>query len=152
MLQSAKTVYQASGEFSGVGIARLDLLADKAKKVIFETKTKFPYTLFPTKITICPNRITISYNSGFSSYEVPMMLESITGAEVTRGILFSSLNIETFGIKPPSPINYLNKKDARMARRYILALIECKKNNIELSDYSVITLRKKLKEIGKVYK
>ncbi len=151
MLQSAKTVYNASG-FSGLSGVRLDSLADRAKKVIFETKTRFPYTLYPTKITICPNRITVSYNSSFHSYEIPMMIESVTGAEVTTGVFFSSLNIETFGIKAPSPISYLNKNDARMARRYILALIECKKNNIDLSDYSILTLRKKLKEIGRVYK
>lgn len=40
--------------------------------------------------------------------------------------------------------------EARRARRYILALVECKKNAIDLSHYDISELKEKLNRIGKV--
>jgi hypothetical protein len=155
------TVYEDSGLKSRVKLhakqdspraSKLDELIRRAGLIIFEAKTKFPYTLFPDKVTICPNRVTVSYGGPFFKNELPIMVESLTGAEVSQGFVFATLTIETFGVTKPEPIRYLKKNDARMARRYILALIECKKNSIDLNQMPVEMLRKKLKKIGRVYK
>lgn len=145
----AGSIYEASKEKVGTN-NELDILVEKSRKIIFEAKSIFPFELFPDKITICPNRITITRNSIFSRFEYPIQIENLTGARIYRTIFFATLYIDTFGLAAPEPIRFLKVNDARLARRYILALIECKKANIDLSKYSTEELREKLKKIGKV--
>lgn len=102
-------------------------------------------------ITICPNRVTITYRSLLSNFEYPIPLENLVGARITSGIFYSSLFINTFGYDTPKPLTKLKRKDARLARRYILALVECKKNGVDLTKYKIGELKKKLKELGEVH-
>lgn len=129
----------------------LDSLVTRSSQVIFEAEGLFPFEIFPDKITICPNRITITRRGIMTKYECPMLMESVTGARIFQNMFFATLYIETFGLKEtPEPLKYLRINEARLARRYILALIECKKANIDLSTHSITELRKKLLEIGRV--
>ena len=105
---------------------------------------------FKNKITICPNRVTITYNTLLSRDEYPMPMESITGARIYNDFWYATLNIDTFGVQKPEPLRYLGINDARLARRYILALIECKKADIKLPFSDIDALREKLKNIGMV--
>ncbi|MBU0570143.1 hypothetical protein KKB40_05210 [Patescibacteria group bacterium] len=131
--------------------SELDNLIKRAGLVVFETAPVLPlFRRIKDKITICPNRITISYNKFLSSYEYPMPIESVTGARVHRDFLFGTLYIDTFGIEKPDPFRYLRINEARLARRYILALIECKKAKIDLPVDDIYQLRNKLKNIGTV--
>lgn len=131
--------------------SELDNLIKRANLVVFETSPVLPlFRRIKDKITICPNRVTISYNKFLSSYEYPMPIESVTGARVNRDFLFGTLYIDTFGIEKPDPFRYLRVNDARLARRYILALIECKKAGISLPIDDIHQLRTKLKNIGTV--
>ena len=129
----------------------LDELVKKSRYVIFEVRAVFPFDLFPNSVTICFDKVIFNYK-GFGTYdEFPILIENITGARVTRTFFFSSLSIETFGFKAnPEPIKYLKHKDARLARRYILALIECKKAGINIESYDIDEVREKLKEVGMV--
>ncbi len=129
---------------------KLSMLAERANKIIFEAKSVFPFELFPDKITICLNRVTITYKRPYYLDERPLPIEFINVAHVTRGIFFASLSIETFGVEKPAPISHLKIDEAREARRYILALIECKKNNVDFGQYSLDEIRKKLQSIGRV--
>ncbi len=142
MPSTAKTVY--SGE------DKLEALAKLSKEVLFEAKSVFPFELYPDKITISTNRITIIYSNPFSKDERPIPIEFINTAHVTRGIFFASLSIETFGVEKPNPINHLKIDDARKARRYILALVECKKNGVNFANYDIKEIKQKLLSIGKV--
>ena len=54
------------------------------------------------------------------------------------------------GRPKPAPIKYLKVSEARLARRYILALIECRKANIDLSNLNPDEVREQLKTIGTV--
>lgn len=129
----------------------LDLMIEKASKVLFQTSSVYPFDFFPNIITICPNRITITHREFMIREECPLMIESVTGSRIGMGWFFATLYIDTFGVKePPPPIYYLRKHDARLARRYILALIECKKSNLDLSKYSIEELKEKLLQIGRV--
>lgn len=129
---------------------KLSVLADLAQEVLFEAKSVYPYELFPDKITICLNRITITYVTPFSKDERPIPIEYLNTAHVTRGMFFASLSIETFGVEKPNPIHHLRIDDARIARRYILALVECKKNGVNFGDYNIKEIREKLQSIGTV--
>jgi len=130
---------------------KLENLAKKANLIVFEASSVSPlFSPFKNKITICPNRVTITYNSFFVKDEFPMPIENITGARVARSLLLATLYIDTFGIARPDPFGHLRINDARLARRYILALIECKKANIDLPCGDMASLREKLKSIGMV--
>lgn len=130
---------------------KIDDLAERAHWIIFEAST-LPsfFRPYKDKITICPNRVTISRRWLFDRDEYPMPIENITNASVHTHFLRASVVIETFGIIKPEPLTNLRIDDARLIRRYILALIECKKANIDLSDFDLNSLREKLKEIGTV--
>lgn len=131
---------------------KLDDLVERAGWVIFETSSQSSLLKFyRDKITICPNRVTITKRGVFDKDEYPMPIENITNASVHTHFLRASVIIETFGILKPEPITNLKIDDARLIRRYILALIECKKANIDLSNFNLEGLREKLKEIGTVH-
>lgn len=129
----------------------LNNLAKLASQVIYETRSVWPpWNMSRNKITICGNRVTMTYSSLLNKYEYPMPVENLTGASVYRDFMFGTLYIDTFGIEKPDPFRYLRINDARLARRYILALIECKKANINLPLNNIDALREKLKDIGMV--
>lgn len=129
---------------------RLDELMEKAGYVIYETNSTRLLDPTPNRIAICPNRVTLNYHNLFSEQEYPIPIENVIGARVEHGFMHSTLIIETFGYTKPEPLKYLRPKDATLARRYILALVECKKNNIDLSEYNLRELRRKLNRIGTV--
>lgn len=131
-------------------IDKLSIMAGLSHEVLFEAKSVYPYELWPDKITICLNRITITYKRPFSTDERPIPIEYLNTAHVTKGVFFASLSIETFGVEKPNPIYHLKINDAEIARRYILALIECKKGGVNFSDYSIKEIKEKLQDIGKV--
>jgi hypothetical protein len=129
----------------------LDDLVRKSHCVIFQTHSIFPFDLYPNGVTICIDKVIFVYRGFGTRDEFPILIESITGARVTKTLFFSSLSIETFGFKiTPEPVKYLRHTDARLARRYILALIECKKANVDLNDYAIEEIQEKLKDIGMV--
>lgn len=130
---------------------KLNELEKRAQMVIFEAQSLRPlFSKYKDKITICLNRVTITKGSLFSGEEYPMSIENITGARVYRRMMFGTLEIDTFGVVKPDPITNMRINDARLARRYILALIECKKANIDLNSLDLSELRTKLKNIGMV--
>lgn len=129
---------------------KLSVLAKLSKEVLFEAKSVYPFELWPDKITICLNRITITYNTPFFKDERPIPIEFLNTAHVTRGAFFATLSIETFGVEKPNPIRHLKINEARKARRFILALVECKKNGVDFKSYEIEDIKKKLLTIGKV--
>lgn len=131
--------------------AKLNDLAQRAGWIIFETSSGSSLlSPFRNKLTICPNRVTITKRGLFYRYEYPMPIENITNARVYTHFLSTTITIETFGIPTPDPIKSLGSSDARLARRYILALIECNKADIDLTGLNLDQLRDKLQSIGMV--
>ena len=128
----------------------LDKLMERAGVIVFRARTVFPFTIFPNEITITLNRVVVVMRGLMFQDEYPMPFEAITGARVVRTFYTAALHIETFGVAKPPPIEFLSVNEARLARRYILALVECKKNNIDLAKYPIEELKEKLKEIGMV--
>ncbi len=152
MKNTFKTVFSSDQKIidSAPKTDKLSALADLSHQVLFEAKSVYPYELWPDKITICLNRITITYKKPFSVDERPIPIEYLNTAHVTRGVFFASLSIETFGVEKPNPIRHLKIDEARTARRYILGLIECKKNGVNFGDYEIEEIKEKLQDLGKV--
>lgn len=140
-----------SGFFQKNELEKLDELEKKANIVLFEVQSQRPlFSKYRDKITICLNRVTITRGSRYSGDEYPMPIENITSARVFRRFRFATLEIDTFGIVKPDPIHSMKVDEARIARRYILALIECKKAGINMYDLNVEKIREKLMKIGMV--
>lgn len=152
MKKTFQTVFSSENKVvdSALKTDKLGVLADLSHEILFEAKSVYPYELFPDKITICLNRITITYKKLLSVDERPIPIEYLNTAHVTKGVFFASLSIETFGVEKPNPIHHLRIDDARTARRYILALVECKKNGINFGDYNIKEIKERLQDIGKV--
>ncbi len=130
---------------------RLNQLVESAGIIIYEIRSLKPFMApYKDTLTICPIRLTIKKRTLFSEDEYPMPIDRVTNAKFYRHLMWGCLEIETFGIPKPESMKYLNIKEARLARRYILALIECRRNNIDLVGLSLHQIREKLKEIGMV--
>ena len=131
---------------------KLQQLEKIGKYIIFEAEAVSLFGVFKgnDKITICTNRVAITRQTWFSNTEKPMTIESITGASVFRHLMYASLSITTFGIQKPEPLTRLRIHDARLARRYILALVECKKAGIDLTKFDLEELKERLKNLGVV--
>jgi len=130
---------------------KLEELVHRSGYVIFETSTRPSlFNVFSDKIIITPSRLTITKQGLFNKDEYPMAIENITNARMFSHFSRASITIETFGIPKPEPITNLRIEDARKLRRYILALVECKKAGIDLSNMNLEELRDKLLEIGTV--
>ncbi|MBN1168444.1 hypothetical protein JXA63_00985 [Candidatus Woesebacteria bacterium] len=142
---------QEKEELEGSDGGELDNLARKARWIIFECSSKSSFlSASKDRLTICPNRVTITKKSLFTMDEYPMPIENVTSARVYSHFRNASLIIETFGVPTPDPVKNLDVNDARLARRYIQALVQCKKNNIDLTHLSLEELKNKLKRIGMV--
>ena len=129
--------------------SKLNDLAKSANIIIFECDSRSGILIIgKTKLTISPNRVVISKRGIFTRDEYPMLIDNITNAMVYVQLGRASLTIETFGITKPDPIKNLKVSDARLARRYILGLIECKKSKVDLSGLDLEHLKEKLRDIG----
>jgi hypothetical protein len=129
---------------------KLGNLLEKSKLTIFESNSVFPFDLFPDRIAIDANKITVTHNFFLSSNVFPIPIETINGVEVHHGILFGAVRIEIQGFNQnPEIIKFLWNADARRAKRYALALIKCHKEGIDLSDLTQEELVVKLEEIGR---
>lgn len=151
--KSSKDFSEEDGSVSrkNEGMDKLDELERRASMILFQTRSLRPlFSKYRDEITICLNRVTVSRGGKYSSEEYPMPIENITSARVYRRFRLATLDIDTFGIVKPDPITAMKVDDARLARRYILALIECKKANIDLSGLDIEKIKEKLKNIGMV--
>ncbi len=131
-------------------VDKLGKLIDKTNSVIYETSSVFPFQLFPDRIIIDENKVTIVRKDLFFKRVFPIMYEDIITVRVNRSFLFASMEFEVKRIsKKPRPIEYLKPKDATMAKKYIMGLVEAKKANIDLSKLTTQQIKEKLEEIGK---
>ena len=129
---------------------RLNELVQQSGEHIFEAKAVFPFDLFPDRITIDANKVTVIQNSMLSSNEFPIPAGKITNIEVFYGIFFGSIRLEVFGYsEPPPDIAKFTKRDTRLIKRYVTGLIRVYDENIDLTGMNVKELRAKLQEIGK---
>lgn len=131
-------------------VDKLGKLIDKTNSVIYETSSVFPFQLFPDRVLVDENKVTIVRKELFFKRVFPIMYEDVLTVRVNRSFLFASMEFEVKRIsKKPRPIAYLKPKEATMAKKYIMGLVEAKKANIDLSKLTTEQIKEKLEEIGK---
>lgn len=140
-----KEVAEVINEFDKLG-----KLIDKTNSVIYEISSTFPFQLFPDKLIIDENKVTIVRKELFFKRVFPIMYEDLITVKVNRSFIFAAMEFEIKRIsKRPRPVSFLNPREATLAKKYIMGLIEAKNAKIDLSKLSTPQIREKLEEIGK---
>ncbi len=127
----------------------LEKIANKSSHVIYQVSSVFPFQLFPDRIIIDENKVTIIRKELFFKRLYSIMYEDLITVRVNRGIIFAALEFEVKRIEVHlRPVTYLNPSKATEAKRYIMGLIEAKKAGLDLSQLNERAIRLKLLEIG----
>lgn len=131
-------------------VDKLDKLVDETNSVIYEISSVFPFQIFPDKLIIDENKVTIIRREFLFKRIYPILLSDILTVKVDRSILFSSLNFEVKRYhSTPRPLVYLKPKEANRARQYVIGLVQAKRARIDLSKLTADQIRDRLEEIGK---
>lgn len=130
-------------------------LIQQASTILFKIKTVFPFQVFPTTLTIDPQKITVKFKEFFSSDEIKSIpIKNISHIHVDCGPIFANMHIVDQGIMSDETIveiPYLKKEEAMKARRIIQGLIIAHKQNVDilkLSDGEDLT--RNLEQIGRM--
>lgn len=128
----------------------LDQLAVASEDMLFETKTVFPFDLFPDTLRITKNQVEIVYwNDFFSKYIYPMPIHKVLTARVHKGLFFAELEIEIEGHEQdPTHVKYLWKDKAEEAAQIILGLKVSHVENINIKNVPAGELVNKVKQIS----
>lgn len=130
---------------------KLSDLASETNDVIYEVKSVFPFQLFPDKLVIDTNKITIVRKELFFKRIIPIAYEDLITVMVNRSILFASIDFDVKRLDrshSPRPINFLWPRKATLAKKYITGILTAKKAGVDFSKLTATQIRKRLKEIG----
>lgn len=128
---------------------KLTEIAERSK-LIYTAKAIFPFQFFPDEIVIETDKVTVIHRTLWYKTVHPMPLDYLMSVTVTRGILFAAISFEITGFETnPGDITHLWPGDAAKAKRYIMGLIEAKKENIDLSPVKPSEIRDQVEEIGR---
>lgn len=130
---------------------KLTELASETNDVIYELRSAFPFQLFPDKLVIDTNKITIVRKELFFKRIVPIAYEDLITVTVNRSIFFASMGFEVKRLnrsQSPRSINFLPPEEATIAKKYITGILTAKKAGIDFSKLTSTQIRKRLKEIG----
>src|SRR5258706_2133265 len=131
-------------------VDKLGKIIDRTNNVIYELCSVFPFQLFPDKIIIDENKVTIVRKEFLFKRIFPIMYEDLLTIRVNRGLFFAAMEFEVKRLaKKPRPISFLSPKRATVAKQYIMGLVEAKKANIDFSKLTAGQIKQRLEEIGK---
>lgn len=135
-------------------LRRLRRAVGTADEVLATATTVFPFTLFPDKITIDREKITIAHRYFFRVAElISLRIEDVLHVAADVGPFFGSLRItsrffDTNAKTKPYSINYLWRQDAQRLKRVLQGYLIARKNNIDCSKLSTRQLREALDKLG----
>jgi hypothetical protein len=130
-------------------MVKLEKLTEETESVIYEISSVFPFQLFPDRLILDKNKLTVVRKDLLIKRIFPILIEDIMTVKVNRGPLFASIVLEARGYEMnPNPITFLKPEDASRAEKYILGLIKAKREGVDLSKLSTSEIKGKLAQIG----
>lgn len=152
-MPNSQTVYASSDatakDEAVVESKKLDGLVHETDKVVYELRSVFPFQLFPDRVIIDENKITIIRKELFFKRVFPIDYDDIITVKVDRSLIFASLSFEVKRLsKNPRPINYLWPHEASIAKKYITGILTAKKAGVDFSKLNTVLVKKRLKKIG----
>jgi 2-keto-4-pentenoate hydratase len=150
VIQGHKDAVKESTKESQKTIDKFDNLVQLSQAKLFETSTIFPFDLFPTKVIIDLNKVSIVNKLFWGSQTIhSVFIADVTDVLVHTSFFFATLEIVDAGfIENSIKIERLNISDARRARRIIQGLVIAKKQDIDLSKLDIPDLVSKLETLG----
>lgn len=128
---------------------KLEKIAQQSK-IVFRARSAFPFQLFPDEVIVETDKITVVHRTLLFKKVHPVPLENMTSIAVTRGILFASVSFEITGFdENPGNITHLWPETAAKIKRYVVGLIQARKQNVDLSLISADEIRDYVEDIGK---
>jgi hypothetical protein len=130
---------------------KLDDLVSKSRRILYRTKTVFPFDLFPDEIIIDENKVDIIVKPFFYTENIfPVLLKNIHGVTINSSLFFASLSFEVIGMEnDPGEIRFLWSNDAYKIKRIVTGLTIAIKEGLDLSKIPAEELVTKVEEIGK---
>lgn len=131
--------------------SKLDDLVAGSSRIILDIHSTFPFDFFPDDVILDETKVTIHSKYFFLTKEVRSVeYTDIFNVIVQQGIFFAKLElVDRFFAHQPIVVNYLQKKDAVLARRIIQGMIIAQKQNVDIRGVPVDELLVKLGRIGK---
>lgn len=121
--------------------------------VLVRAETKFPFTLFPTTVTVDRTKVAVTERDFFKAGEVfSVRIEDILNITAKVGPYLGSVTIMTRFFNPEKPyvIDKLRRADALRIKRILQGYLIAKQQNIDCSTLSTEKLSVMLDELGKV--
>jgi hypothetical protein len=136
-----------------INTQKLDNLVTMTEYRLFKLSSIFPFQLFQDDIIIEQKQvIIIKRNFFFSSQQYPFSIKDILAPIVETSLFFAKFQLKlgpgSYRQDPPS-VSYLGKDEAQKARRIIMGLIVCDKENVDLNGMAYGDILKKVEEIGR---
>lgn len=125
-------------------------LVNKSNNNLLTISSVFPFTLFPTKVSVDPDKVSVTFTEFFESENFQtMLIKEITHVEVQTDLFFGSLKLRDSADRAHEiVVKFLKKTEAEKAREIIQGLIVGTKQGINFTQFEPETLTKKVKELG----
>ncbi len=125
-------------------------LSHEASMVLYSISSIFPLDLFPDRIVIRLNHIDIIHGIFFWSGTTDrLQIIDIRDVSVQYNPFFASLVLTPAGQPTVHRVKYLWRGQAVRAKRILLGLIECHRQQVDLSGYSRYELLAHVEKIGR---
>lgn len=126
---------------------KLQAMASGTDEVLLEISSVFPFQLFPDTVILDKNKVSIVHRALLFKRIFPLLYTDIQTVRVNKSILFSALEFEVRGYdRNPRPVTHLDPLEAEKAERYILGLVNAKRERVDLS--RVDGIKKTLAKLG----
>ncbi|MDO8260311.1 MAG: hypothetical protein Q7T50_02290 [Candidatus Magasanikbacteria bacterium] len=128
---------------------KLENMVSNSNRLLIGASAVFPVDFFPDTINVEATRVNIIRRSLFFSEVHSVDIKDITNVFLSQSLFFASLAIvsKTF-VENQFKISRLWKKDAVEVRRIIEGLRMIARADIDMNNYSVEELTRKLKELS----
>jgi hypothetical protein len=130
---------------------KLDSLVAEQTHTLFTANTVFPFTLFPSTVSVDKNKVDIVQRFFFSSGGIlSVLIEDIARIEVQLGVLFGTLIIKDKTLtQRQTKIPYLWKNHAIKIREIVEGLIIGEREHIDIKNVHPKELVSRLERIGR---
>lgn len=129
---------------------KLDNLLERSNRIIFSTRTVFPFDFFPDEVTIDETKIQIIKKTFFYTQQTfPILIEDIHNVTASSSLFFASVKFEVAGSEEnPGDLTFLWNSDAYKIKRIVTGITAAIKEGVDLSAIPTSELKQKLETIG----
>jgi hypothetical protein len=128
---------------------KLENLAEEST-ILFEAQSVFPFQLFPDKIIVESDKLTIIKRNLLVKNVFPILFDNLNSIAVHRTFIFASISTEVTGYEEnPGDITHLWPKDAAKVKRLVMGILHAKNQGVDVGKIPIEDLLSGLEGIGK---